>query len=114
MVTDGATMIRFRASDLRTMGRYTQGVRLVRLKKGEQVVAIERLMDVDEDDESLASIDGEVLDDDDAAVTAAAADDAADDDTDEADDADDDTDEAGDAADDTDDADDDTDEADEE
>jgi DNA gyrase subunit A len=96
LVTDGATMIRFKASEMRTLGRYTQGVRLVRLKKGELVVAIERLMDVD-DDEGLATIDGEMLDDgDSAAAEAEDAESAADDDGDDA--ADDDGDDAADDA----------------
>ena len=51
LVTDGGMMIRFKVSDVRSAGRYTQGVRLVRLRQGEKVVGIEKLVDVDEDDE---------------------------------------------------------------
>lgn len=57
LVTDGGMMIRFRVQDVREMSRYAGGVRLVRLRKGEAVMGLERLADVDEDDEvdSLAT-----------------------------------------------------------
>jgi DNA gyrase subunit A len=64
LVTDGGMMIRFRVSDVRTMGRYTQGVRLVRLRDGESVVAIERLGDIDDDDDDITTLEeGTVVDD---------------------------------------------------
>ena len=52
LVTDGGMMIRFKVSEVRSVGRNTQGVRLVRLRDGEKVVATERLMDVDETEDT--------------------------------------------------------------
>ena len=51
LVTDGGIMIRFSVTDVRTMGRSTQGVRLVRLREGEKVVAVERVVDAEDDDD---------------------------------------------------------------
>jgi len=68
LVTDGGMVIRFKVSDLRSMGRYTQGVRLVRLRDGESVVGVERVADVDEDDdEGIVQVDGEVIEGDEEA-----------------------------------------------
>ena len=43
LVTDKGTMIRFRVADVRDMGRNTQGVKLVTVDEGEQVVGVTRL-----------------------------------------------------------------------
>jgi DNA gyrase subunit A len=43
LVTDRGKVIRMRVADLPTIGRATQGVRLIRTEEGESVVAIERL-----------------------------------------------------------------------
>jgi len=51
LVTNGGVIIRFKVSDVRSIGRNTMGVRLVRLGDGASVVACERLTDIDEDDE---------------------------------------------------------------
>jgi len=85
MVTDGGMTIRFKVNDLRSMGRYTQGVRLVRLRDGERVVAVDRLMDVEDDESEITSIDGEVPegDEENAAALEAAEVDADDDDDDD-------------------------------
>lgn len=40
VVTAGGTAIKFAASDLRSMGRTAQGVRAIRLKDGDKVVAV--------------------------------------------------------------------------
>ena len=40
LITDDGTIIRARAADIRVCGRATQGVRLMRLAEGSQVVAV--------------------------------------------------------------------------
>lgn len=68
MMTRGGQTIRFRVSDLRIIGRNTQGVRLFNLPKNGTIVAVSRVAeekgDEDDDDESIipTSIDGEGLD----------------------------------------------------
>jgi DNA gyrase subunit A len=68
MMTRGGQTIRFRVSDLRIIGRNTQGVRLFNLPKNGTIVAVSRVAeekgDEDDDDESIipTSIDGEELD----------------------------------------------------
>jgi len=41
------------------MGRTTQGVRLIKLKEGESVVAVEKIIDPDEDLEAISGGEGE-------------------------------------------------------
>lgn len=43
LISDGGTLVRTRASEVSTMGRNTQGVRLIALSKGEKLVAVERI-----------------------------------------------------------------------
>ena len=47
LVTDGGMMIKFRVSEVRMISRSGQGVRLVRLRAGEQVSSIERIVEDD-------------------------------------------------------------------
>ncbi|MFO0000182.1 MAG: DNA gyrase C-terminal beta-propeller domain-containing protein, partial [bacterium] len=52
LVTSGGTVIKMRAGDIReTVNRGSQGVRLIRLKDGEGVVAVCRVAEAEEDDE---------------------------------------------------------------
>ena len=50
LITTGGKVIRLRVSEVRQSGRNTQGVRLIGLEEGEQVVAIARLAERDEGD----------------------------------------------------------------
>ena len=43
MITDNGTLVRIAISDVSEMGRNTQGVRLIRLTKGEKLVEIEKI-----------------------------------------------------------------------
>ena len=45
IITDGGMIIRFKVGDVRVIGRAAQGVRLVRLREGEKVTSIERIVD---------------------------------------------------------------------
>ncbi len=48
LITTGGKLIRLRVSEVRRSGRNTQGVRLIGLEPGEQVVAIARLAEGEE------------------------------------------------------------------
>jgi DNA gyrase subunit A len=48
LITTAGKVIRLRVSEVRRSGRNTQGVRLIGLEPGEQVVAIARLAERDE------------------------------------------------------------------
>lgn len=56
IVTAGGKIQRFRASDIRMVGRNTQGVRLIRLDEGDRVASLARIPGelTDEDDETVA------------------------------------------------------------
>ena len=43
MITDSGTLVRIAVADVSEMGRNTQGVRLIRLTKGEKLVEIEKI-----------------------------------------------------------------------
>jgi len=51
IITNNGQVIRTKISGISLLGRNTQGVRLIRLKEGEEVVAIEKIIDPDENDE---------------------------------------------------------------
>jgi DNA gyrase subunit A len=58
LITTGGKLIRLRVSEVRRSGRNTQGVRLIGLEPGEQVVAIARLAERDETEPGLDGSDG--------------------------------------------------------
>ena len=49
LISDGGTLVRTRASEISRVGRNTQGVTLIRLGKGEQLVSVEAVPPEDED-----------------------------------------------------------------
>lgn len=51
LVTDGGKIIRSRAKEIPTIGRNTQGVRLISLDEGEKVVSVARLAEDNEEEE---------------------------------------------------------------
>jgi DNA gyrase subunit A len=50
LITLSGIIIRMRVADIRVIGRNTQGVKLINLDKGDKVVAVERLVEKDEED----------------------------------------------------------------
>jgi len=53
LITNGGTMVRTRAAEISLIGRNTQGVRLIRLSEGEQLVSVKRIVDLDDDDDEV-------------------------------------------------------------
>jgi DNA gyrase subunit A len=51
LITDGGTLVRTRVAEVSSMGRNTQGVRLINLTKDEKLIGLERIAESDEDDE---------------------------------------------------------------
>jgi DNA gyrase subunit A len=58
LISNKGTLVRTRVNEVSTVGRNTQGVRLIRTADDEKVVGLQRIDEIDED-ESL--IDGEVI-----------------------------------------------------
>jgi DNA gyrase subunit A len=50
LITDGGTLVRTRVAEVSSMGRNTQGVRLINLTKNEKLIGLERIAESDEDD----------------------------------------------------------------
>jgi DNA gyrase subunit A len=52
LISDGGTLVRTNAGEISTLGRNTQGVTLIRLRKGEKLVGLQRIQpeDVETDD----------------------------------------------------------------
>lgn len=48
IITDKGQVIRTKVSGISLMGRATQGVRIIKLKEGESVVAIEKIVEPEE------------------------------------------------------------------
>ena len=59
LITDGGTLVRTPVTDISIMGRDTQGVRMIRLSKGEKLIGIERVESL-EGDEDLEAGDAEI------------------------------------------------------
>jgi len=59
MITDNGTLVRIAVSDVSEMGRNTQGVRLIRLTKGEKLVEIEKIEVLSGDDEASEDLDSD-------------------------------------------------------
>ena len=60
LVTDGGQLIRCPVSGISVVGRSTQGVRVFHTAEGENVVSVERLTDVEQDDDEDGDIEGGV------------------------------------------------------
>lgn len=63
LISDQGTMVRTRTDEISVLGRNTQGVRLIKLKSGENLVGLERIAEPEEkpeDDEVDADTDGNV------------------------------------------------------
>ncbi|PVZ71626.1 DNA gyrase subunit A [Pelagibaculum spongiae] len=58
LITDGGTLVRTRVDEVSQVGRNTQGVTLIKLSKGEQLVGLARIAELDVGDEDDV-IDGE-------------------------------------------------------
>ena len=50
IITEGGTLIRTEASGIAIKGRYTQGVRLMRLKEGDTIAAVTRVADAESEE----------------------------------------------------------------
>jgi DNA gyrase subunit A len=73
ILTEGGILIRLNVDEIRRIGRATQGVRVIRLDEGDQVVSVAKLAeDEDDEDEIEEGNEGEVeeADDDGGAVDA--------------------------------------------
>ena len=57
LITDAGTLVRTRVSEVSIVGRNTQGVRLIRTAEDEHVVSLERICEVDEEENNEDSID---------------------------------------------------------
>ncbi len=62
VITNGGQVIRTRVSEIRETGRNTQGVRVIRLRDGEQVVDVEPVAEGEEVDEEVDAELGQVVD----------------------------------------------------
>ena len=51
MITDGGTLVRNRVADVSRMGRNTQGVIMIRLSKQEMLIGIERIENLEAEEE---------------------------------------------------------------
>ena len=54
LITDAGTLVRTRVAEVSVMGRNTQGVRLIKLDKGERLVGLERIVELEGDRDSAA------------------------------------------------------------
>lgn len=57
LITNGGTLVRTRAAEISVLGRNTQGVRLIRLGKGEKVVGLARIEALEDGAEDLEDVE---------------------------------------------------------
>jgi len=69
LISKGGTLVRTRVNEIRTMGRNTQGVRLIRLQEGETLVGLQRIDELEsvEDVEAVENTEADRVADSDAA-----------------------------------------------
>jgi len=51
LITNGGILVRTKVQDVSVVGRNTQGVRLIKLGEGENLIQVERVANMDEDEE---------------------------------------------------------------
>ncbi len=51
LISNGGILVRTRVSEISTLGRNTQGVRLIKVQEGEKLVGLERIVEVQDDSE---------------------------------------------------------------
>ena len=51
LITDGGTLVRTPVKDVSIVGRNTQGVKLINLTKKEKLVGLERVLEVEDEDD---------------------------------------------------------------
>ena len=59
VITNGGQVIRTHVSEIRETGRNTQGVRVIRLGEGEQVVDVEPVAEAEDEDEEIGVAEGD-------------------------------------------------------
>lgn len=59
LISKGGTLVRTRVDEIRSMGRNTQGVRLIRLQEGESLVGLQRIDELET--EEVETVDAEVI-----------------------------------------------------
>lgn len=59
LITDQGTLVRFKVSELSIIGRNTQGVRLINVSAGEHVVGMQRIEDIQDDNQDGLEFDGD-------------------------------------------------------
>jgi DNA gyrase subunit A len=59
LITDGGTLVRTLVDGVSILGRNTQGVTLIRLSKGEKLIGIDRIENLDDDESVLEGDSGE-------------------------------------------------------
>ncbi|VTU07402.1 DNA gyrase subunit A [Actinobacillus indolicus] len=55
LITDAGTLVRTRVNEVSLVGRNTQGVRIIRTAEDEKVVSLERICDLEDDEENVVS-----------------------------------------------------------
>ncbi|MCW8827756.1 MAG: DNA gyrase subunit A [Gammaproteobacteria bacterium] len=55
LITNGGTLVRTRVDEVSSMGRNTQGVKLINLTKGEKLIGMERIAESDDDEKLTAT-----------------------------------------------------------
>ena len=64
LMSDQGCLVRTHVAEIRIMGRATKGVRLIRLKKGEKLVGVDRVVETESDDDALDGVVATESDDD--------------------------------------------------
>jgi DNA gyrase subunit A len=63
LITSGGILVRTRVNEVSVLGRNTQGVRMIKLDKGEKLVGVDRIEAIEEDEgegaESAPDVDNE-------------------------------------------------------
>ena len=57
LISDQGTLVRIRATEVSTVGRNTQGVRLIRLSEGEKLIGLQRIADVADEVDDTDAVD---------------------------------------------------------
>ena len=52
LISQQGMILRMKAGDIRTIGRATQGVRLIEMEEGDNVVSVAKLAEKEDDDET--------------------------------------------------------------